>query len=534
MSTDLFRKYIDILKEFSDTDLNSLRAALTELEAVLAKYRSRIVENRLFEIDLSQMSREQIEALRQGGTLPPGGSKEAQAWHAERSAQSTVSQAELDALRASQPTPPPSPGTPGMGSKIKSGLGKIGKYGSYAVVAYDILNYVYNWLIKAELKDLAPGDQQVILKNIEIIKPFAAPNVLETLPKDLQTRLVTVVDLLGKLGMSMKPTPGTERKPDDINKALEKIQAVKEQDLAEFKKIILQNMHLLSESEQMAVHRALITEDWTNYAAAAMSPGGLASGAVTGAAGLAGAWAKSQAGKVAAEKAATDAAAQAAADALAAEQENARIIAQNAEAERQWRSKPPAARGDRPVPKALVKVPTIPRVEPANLNKLQKAGAAVGQHLNLKTAWEAAKKLKGWGFVAAAMGYGLYYLYDKFGAPLLSAYTGYKGAETGINSVKDTLRDLSRNPKKEAMQELTATIIKDIGTICGPEGGPEGCLTPEEFRQKYEATYSAETRKAIDAAVLDWCLNHPSEPGNNERARQICATYDNQLPGCNL
>ena len=73
MSTDLFRKYINILKEFSDTELNSLRAALTELEAVLAKYRSRIVENRLLEIDLSQMSREEIEALRQGGTRTPGG-----------------------------------------------------------------------------------------------------------------------------------------------------------------------------------------------------------------------------------------------------------------------------------------------------------------------------------------------------------------------------------------------------------------------------------------------------------------------------
>jgi hypothetical protein len=359
----------------------------------------------------------------------------------------------------------------------------------------------------------------------------------------------------------MKPTPGTERKPDDINKALEKIQAVKEQDLAQFKKIILQNMHQLSESEQMAVRRDLMSEDWTNYAAAAMSPGGLAAGAVGGAGTAAALWAREQAAKVAAEKAATQAATQAAADVLAAEQENARIIAQNnanelavnqenaritaqnAEAERQWRRQPAAARGARPTPKdlkavptpkPLVPVPTIPQVEPSKLTKLQKAGAAVGQHLNPSAAWKLLKKNKGVALIAT-LGAGLYWLYDKTGLPSpLSMYTGYKGAETGVNSVKDALKDLAKDPKKEALQELTATIIKDIGTMCGPEGGPEGCLTPEEFRKKYEAKYSAETRKAIDVAVLDWCINHPGEPGNNERARQICATYDNQLPGCNL
>ena len=110
MSTELFRKYINIINEVSQDDITQLTLTLEKLETVLAKYKNKIREslknraqNRLFEIDLSQMSREQIEALRQGGSLPPRGSKEAQAWHAERSAQSTVSQAELDALRASQP-----------------------------------------------------------------------------------------------------------------------------------------------------------------------------------------------------------------------------------------------------------------------------------------------------------------------------------------------------------------------------------------------------------------------------------------------
>ena len=71
--------------------------------------------------------------------------------------------------------------------------------GGYA--AYEL----WQWITRNSgyaLRDLDPVDQESIKKNLQILEPFVVPDVLKELPEDIQTRVVSVLDQLKKLGMA--------------------------------------------------------------------------------------------------------------------------------------------------------------------------------------------------------------------------------------------------------------------------------------------------------------------------------------------
>jgi len=506
MSTELFRRYINIINEVSENEMTELTRAITDLETVLAKYKNKIRENqnnraqtRLLEIDLSQMSRAEIEALRQSGSR---------------------SQAELDAARAGGTTGPmfgpDKPPGPGMGSKLKA-LGRKGAtIAGVLALGAEILSQVYDYMMKTDLKDLAPGDQEIIKKNIPIIQSWLAPNKFEILNRygSLQTRLLHVVDLLGKLGLSLKSnaaaaTPGAVPAADSqsLEKLLNKAQPFNEYYQAELKKIIAENMHLFSEAEKIAVHRDLVSEDLSdipNWVMAAGVPAGTAAG------GGALAWAQAQANKLAAEKiAAEKAAQQGSADALAATEQNARLTAQYNADLRKWRAKSPLTRGDKPTLK-LVPVPPVSSAAPASkLTRFQRMGASMAPGT---LATLAAKHP-----VKAAIGAGLFWMYDLI-APFAKQLIG---VNTGLNSIQAGLDAVSKNSPKEDYYALFKYLTDN----------------PTAYTNADPAT-----RKLIDQKQLDFCNNFPREPDCEQRKKEICKDYEvtgpdgkvTSLPGCDL
>ena len=101
MSTDLFRKYINIINEVSEDEMTQLTRAITDLETVLSKYKNKIREglnnrtqNRLSEAPRTPEQQAAMDALRRSGSPTSSGSAPA-----APGAQSTITQAELDALR---------------------------------------------------------------------------------------------------------------------------------------------------------------------------------------------------------------------------------------------------------------------------------------------------------------------------------------------------------------------------------------------------------------------------------------------------
>ena len=546
MSTELFRKYIDILKEDSQemvistvSDITRLKIALQELEAVLDKYQDRINEdqkvraqNRLLEIDLSQMSREQIEALRQGGSLPPRGSKEAQAW-----------QAELDASRASQSTPSSGPAAkePGTASKFLSknptirkilakGRGSAirgGAWGTGAFVAYEILTNLYDWITSKKLDDLRPGDQEIIKKNIPIIQPWTAPDKIKTLDQDLRFRLLHVVDLLGKLGMSLAAQPSVVQN-EEVAPASDRPEAPDQQvdqkllDLLDrayaqidesthidMKRFVLQNMHLLSEAEQMAVRRDMLSEidipDWVNpsnwpvWAQIAGGAGAYKYGpdmvkkgynAVTDK--LPSGQARIEAEIEAAKKAAEATAAQTTAAIDAANQENARITTQNAEAERQWRTKSPATRGPRPTPTALVAVPEMPPAFTAPKRGLMNKGAAaIGR-------WKIANPKKV-ALAAAAIGL------VGMGAWLTATV---KGTVATVDTVTTAADDAVKAQATELENQLE--LFKRAARMTDEHLAGTLLQTPENYLK-------------FAKVVMKYCSGNPNTPKCQDRMDRLCA-----------
>jgi hypothetical protein len=517
MSTELFRRYINIINEVSENEMTELTRAITDLETVLAKYKNKIRENqnnraqtRLLEIDLSQMSRAEIEALRQSGSR---------------------SQAELDAARAGGTTGPmfgpDNPPGPGMGSKLKA-LGRKGAtIAGVLALGAEILSQVYDYMMKTDLKDLAPGDQEIIKKNIPIIQSWLAPNKFEILNRygSLQTRLLHVVDLLGKLGLSLKSepaaaTPGAVPAADSqsLEKLLNKAQPFNEYYQAELKKIIAENMHLFSEAEKIAVHRDLVSEDLSDIPGYQYALGTAGLGTTGGAL----AWAQAQANKLAAEKiAAEKAAEQASADALAAKEKNARITAQNTEAMRKWKihnGRQIRAGGkplDLPELTDLVQVPTVPSAyPPSKLTRLQRMGARVSPGKLLEPL---AKKHPIKAAIGGTVLGGLYWMYDLV-APLAKQAIGVK---TGLETMQAGLDAISKNSPKEDYYALFKYLTDN----------------PTAYTNADPAT-----KKALDQKQLDFCNNFPREPDCEQRKKDICQDYEvtgpdgkvTSLPGCDL
>lgn len=527
MSTELFRKYINIINEVSQDDITQLTLTLEKLETVLAKYKNKIREslknrahNRLFEIDLSQMSREEIEALRQGGSPAPA-----------PTTHSTVSQAELDALRAGGSTSPmygpDNPPGPSLKSKIKAGSGKLARWAGYATMAYEILSHVYDYMMKTDLTDLDPKDQATIKDSIPVLQAWLAPDKSEILNRypSLQTRLLNVVDLLGKLGMSLKSQPAAAAQSPAADKqsleTLLKKAQFNEYYRAALKQVISENMHLFSEAEKMAIRRDLVSEDWKDIPAWAYGLGAAAGAGLTAAGGAGLTWAQKQANKLAGEKAAEDAAAQAAADALAAEQENARITAQNTNiaaqndaAERAWEAKnqrrarvgKPALPKPEAIPlNPLKPVPTIPRVEPSELGGFRRGAAKLAPTNLAKLATKYPKTALALGLLGPAVAW----MWN-----LTTSTVGkVAGVKQGLDSVQAGLKALSDSSPKNDYIALFKYLADH----------------PEEYNNA-----DAATKKAIDQKQLDYCNNFPDDKGCAQRKKEICQDYNNELPGCKI
>ena len=408
-------------------------------------------------------------------------------------------------------------------------------------MAYEILSQVYDYMMKTDLKDLDPKDQAIIKDNIPVLQAWLAPDKFEILDRypSLRIRLLNTVDLLGKLGMSLKSqpaaaTPAASAPAADkqsLETLLKKAQ-FNEYYRAALKQVISENMHLFSEAEKMAIRRDLVSEDWKDIPAWGYGLGAAAAGGVGAAATGALTWAQKQANKLAGEKAAEDAAAQAAADALAAEQENARITAQNnanelavnqenaritrqnAEAERRWRASPSATRGPRPTPTdlkppptpaALKPVPTIPRVEPSELGGFRRGAAKVAPTNLAKLAVKYPKTAIALGLLGPALAW----MWN-----LTTSTVGkVAGVKQGLDSVQSGLRALSNTSPKNDYIALFKYLSDN----------------PDEYKKA-----DAATRKRLDQAQLDYCNNYPDDPGCPKRKKEICQDYNDELPGCKI
>ena len=501
MSTELFRKYIDILKEASEetvissnvSDLDKLVIALTRLESVLDKYRDNIQEDQLLEIDLSQMSRAEIEALRNGtaaGSTPP----------APPAAGNPISR-----FVSNNPTIQKIRATSGS-DLVKGGAKRLGRYVSYGVTAYEILSHLYDWLTKKEFKNLAPVDQRTIRENIPILQQWTAPDKLKTLEPNLRLRLFNVVELLQKLGMSLN-VQSSAMQNEEVDDAQQPNQAlfnlidkayaeISESDQMAMKRFVLQNMHMLSEAEQMAVRRDMLSEiDWTDAA--------ILGGAAFGAPGVL-TWIRNwflARGQDWVKEASAEEIAQKIAE---IEEENRLTKIQNDNAERAWKTE--NARQlrsggkalDKPKPTALKELPKMPKVPKQNW--IQKVGSGIVK--------QAVKKPVIAALVGAAGAAGLYTL----------MYTGaaVKGMDVVDNTTKEkmvaliTAEEMFKVAAKMTDAHLAGLLTLDPGRLL------------EYFKVE-----------------MNYCSAFPDYPTCQERMKKICSdpgiqALNNDVPldGC--
>jgi hypothetical protein len=246
MSTELFRKYINLLNEaVSQAELdNTLIPALKELERILGKYRGKIFEEDppLFapgneppspsgpKPHIARLPGESVDeylarvrelgrrpassannpfGLRPGeasisaspsttGELPAGNNpftRDAQGRPISSGASTggTTTATSTGIVH----TAPPSPwkGRVKLGAGTTAALAAL--YAAYEGVKYLILsNSGY------ALRNLDPVDQESIKKNFKILEPYIVPDMFKTLPADIQTRIDAVLDQLKKLGLS--------------------------------------------------------------------------------------------------------------------------------------------------------------------------------------------------------------------------------------------------------------------------------------------------------------------------------------------
>jgi hypothetical protein len=487
MSTELFRKYIDILKEDTEevvaatiSEITRLKSALIELETVLANYEGSIHE-----------------------AAPPPGPPPSSPSTISKILSNPAVQNTLDAGKKSL--------IKGRRSLIKGGW-----QGAGLAVAWETLTWLYDWITSKKLDSLRPGDQEIIKKNIQIIRPWTAPDKIKTLDPDLRFRLQHVVELLEKLGMSMgAQPPGIQN--EEVDPESEQPEAadpqvdqqlldlldraygqINESTQIDMKRFVLQNMHLLSEAEQMTIRRDMLSEiDWKDAAEViglgalgAKAPGWIAGGyqaakdKMTKQARIE---AEIEAAKQAAEKAADEATA--AID--AANQENARITAQNAQAERLWRNTG-RLRGDpRPTPIALKPVPTMP-ADPRFPKRgiFQKGAAAIGRAgmNNPKTAKLIMAAIGLVGMAAAA------YSYVKLGVATVDKTLDIanKEVQSKVEEIKSA-EDLFKRASQMTDAQLAGTLM----------------LNPEDYL-KYAKV------------EMEFCSGHPNVPKCQERMAQLC------------
>ena len=318
MSTELFRKYIDLLNEaVSQAELdNTLIPALKELERILGKYRGKIFEDNRIDPPLfapgddppspsgpkpriAPLPGESIDEylarvrelgrrpafsannpfrLRPGeasisaspsttGNLPLTNNPFSSATGSARaSTGGTVTATPTGTIHTAPP--PPWKGRVKLGAGATAALAAV--YAAYEGVKYLILkNSGY------ALRNLDPVDQEGIKKNFKILEPYVVPDVFKTLPADIQTRIDAVLDQLKKLGMAM--SAGGDKAADKPATAASAAAPAAEVPFSD----ILQNANRyvkgvresvepasLSESEKMAQLRDLVQENLPLAAAA--------------------------------------------------------------------------------------------------------------------------------------------------------------------------------------------------------------------------------------------------------------------------
>ena len=237
MSTETFRRYIDILNEHTDAEIQQLSDALSKLETVLGKYKDKIFEDDIPDPPFSgpgsapRTPKPRVKKGPDGKWLQQSPSGE---WVPVEPAPAKPSRFDPDdpmgpyRQTSSQVEPEPGPVSKAA-SKVwdvtkagaskavdlakripipKGGLGKtlagLGVAGTLAAIAMygnDVRNWIADLLDSTDFSKLPPADQEIIKTNWAVVEPYAAPNVIKTVSTGLQTRIGNVINLLVKLGM---------------------------------------------------------------------------------------------------------------------------------------------------------------------------------------------------------------------------------------------------------------------------------------------------------------------------------------------
>jgi hypothetical protein len=285
MSTELFRKYLNLLNE--SADLTQLTQSLTELETVLDKYKDKIHESLaaqdpLLEAPRTPEQQAAMDALRQGGTptptapgeLPRGGTRNpTRDWRSPRTIDDQAAR-EAEALRLEKQAAEleREAAKAAKGSVLKRGVKGLGVVGALAGAAYlapkawDLITGVYQLFTKYKFEDLESGDQEIINKNISIIQPYYEQEKFSQLPVSLQTRLITVATQLGKL--KSKLTLPNNTLPLTRSQEIDAAHKLNVKENATIRDQ-MQQLNQLSDVEQMALLRALVNEGWYDDAKSA-------------------------------------------------------------------------------------------------------------------------------------------------------------------------------------------------------------------------------------------------------------------------
>jgi hypothetical protein len=518
MSTELFRKYIDILKE--SADLTQLTQSLSELEAVLNKYKDKIHES-LTEAPRTPEQQATMDALRRGetsapaavsGELPRGGSRNpTRDW---RSPSTIADQAarETEAARVRQQAAELEKefAKAAKGSLMKRGLKGLawtlaaGAAAYLAPKAWNLITGVSQSFTKYNFEDLAPGDQEVINKNIPIIQPYYEQEQFSQLPGSIQTKLIAVAVQLGKLKSSLtlpnNTLPLTRSQEIDAAHTLVKENAsIRDQ---------MQQLTQLSDVEQMALLRALVNEGWYDDAKSAYNS---TVGAIDSAASSVWnsdilrylGWPVAVAGSATAGgylwslwkifsqdydekvKAATGTSATAAPEVPAAPETGPRILGPD--------GKPlPPSRSATP---ARTSVPEIesPRLGSPKLAAFKKFLGAIagGKKKALQAILATAlTSLASWGVWTAA------------------------GVNTGVEVAKDVGKWADNDEDAKAEQ-----VIRRLDTL-------------NKNGQFWDDNYvSEEDRKRMLEVVINKCNRHPKDPGCAEQKANLCSLIPG-LKGC--
>jgi hypothetical protein len=247
MSTEIFRKYIDLLNEdVSQNDIdNVLVPALNELERVLnnPRYAGKI-RSALGEAELED------PPLFAPGSAPPSPSGpkpritrlpgesadeylkrvRALASAARPAAETPATPSRFnpeDPMARYRQTSSPVEPEPSMLSKASAKVGELGKNLvsklpapgwkaktlAAAMMTAGAAYQAFQAVSRLSFSDLDTLDRDTIEKNLKVIEPFVTPQVLPTLPDDIQARVKTVLSLLANLG---KGVPAAVGKPGGL------------------------------------------------------------------------------------------------------------------------------------------------------------------------------------------------------------------------------------------------------------------------------------------------------------------------------